>query len=160
MKKFTLSLIIFLCLPLYLFFTAFIYVNSLEEDAAYVHKLLNDHYDAEQGGIAVKRYELSINSTGFCRYKRYFTSGKVEYFSFNLQKFKDLDYLGNNRRGLLLLNTKGEDVIVQTYKDRKNGDVDSMSTFLTIPLKEVEPEDLIELMNRLTRMNALLSTQK
>ena len=160
MKKFTLPLRIFLFVFLCSLLTAFSSGDTLEDDVAYVHKLLNEHYDLVQEGPLVKRCELQVTNAGFCRYKRYFSSGKVEYFSLNLKKFRDIDFLGDDKRGKLLFYTKGEDVIVQTYKDRKNGDVDSMSTFLAIPMKDIEPEDLINLSERLIKMNALLMAQK
>jgi hypothetical protein len=39
------------------------------------------------------------------------------------------------------LKTKADDIIVQTYNDR-HGDVDSMTTVLNIPVKNIEPERL------------------
>jgi hypothetical protein len=118
------------------------------------------HYDDAVQSGQIKRYELNVTNTGFCRYRRYFVSGKVEYFSFNLKKFKDIDYYGTEKNGNLFLRTKGEDVIVQTYNDRKEGDVDSMATCMSIPLKNIEPEDLITLSDKLAKMNAQLVAQK
>ena len=107
----------------------------------------------------MKKYELNVTNSGFCRYKRFYTSGKVEYFSFNLCKFKDIDYLGTDKAGMLILKTLGDDVIVQTYNDRK-GDVDSMANYMSIPMKNVEVEDLSALSERLVKMNAHLLVQK
>jgi hypothetical protein len=103
----------------------------------------------------LKRGELIVTNTGFCRYKRYFEDGKIEYFSFNLLKFKDLDYLGNVKAGKLLLHTMSDDVIVQTYND-KAGDLDSMASSLIIPLKNIEPEDLADFSKRFLLMHAAL----
>jgi hypothetical protein len=69
------------------------------------------------------------------------SGGKQEYYSFNLQKFNDLDYSGNTYSGILQLKTIADDIIVQTRNDRK-GDVDSMTTVLNIPVKNMEPERL------------------
>ncbi len=160
MKKFTLPLRMFFFLFFCLFLTAFTINDVLDEDVMYIQDVFDNHYDAGKELKVLKRYELVITSTGFCRYRKYFVSGKVEYFSFNLKKFKDIDYLGNDKKGKLLLNTKGEDVIVQTYNDRKNGDIDSMATFVSIPLKDIEPEILIGLSDRLIKMNGLLLVQK
>ncbi|MNL63796.1 hypothetical protein D3C87_1879620 [compost metagenome] len=58
------------------------------------------------------------------------------------------------------MRTSGENVIVQTYKDKKGGDVDSMATYMIIPLKNIEPQDLVDLSERLIKMNAQLLAQK
>lgn len=159
MKKFTLPLRILLLIIFPLFLMAFVLSDVIEEDTAYIQQVINDHYDLNQEQVPIKRYELSLTNTGFCRYKKYLKSGKVEYFSFNLKRFKDMDYLGNDKKGRLLLHTKGEDVIVQTYNDRK-GDIDSMATSVSIPLRDVEPEMLIGLSDRLIKMNGLLLIEK
>ena len=159
MNKFTLSLKMSLFLLLCLVFMAFT-AEILDEQTVYIQKKLAEHYDNGQEDQQIKRYELNLTNTGFCRYKRYFTSGKVEYFSFNLVKFKALDYYGTDKNGKLYLRTKGEDVIVQTYKDKDGGDVDSMATYMVIPLKNIEPQDLSDLSERLLKMNAQLLVQK
>ncbi|TKC07141.1 hypothetical protein [Pedobacter frigoris] len=160
MKKFTLSLKMFFFLLLSMVFMAFAASIALDEDTAFIQKMLADHYDDTQEASLLKKYELNVTNTGFCRYKRYFSSGKVEYFSFNLKKFKDIDYLGSDKQGRLYLHTKGEDVIVQTYNDRKNGDIDSMAAYMVIPLKNMEPQDLIAISERLVKTNAQLLVQK
>jgi len=43
---------------------------------------------------------------------------------------------------------QSDDVIVQTRKD-KQGDVDSMATYLVVPLKNIDVEQLNELSERL-----------
>lgn len=159
MNKFTLSLKISALSLLCLLFMAF-NARSLDEYTAYIQQKLTAHYDNEVEAQQIKRYELKVTNTGFCRYKRYFESGKVEYFSFNLVKFKDLDYYGTDKNGKLYLRTKGEDVIVQTYNDKKAGDIDSMAAYMVIPLKNIEPQDLSDLSDRLVKMNAQLLAQK
>lgn len=159
MNKFTLSLKISALSLLCLLFMAF-NARSLDEYTVYIQQKLTAHYDNEVEAQQIKRYELKVTNTGFCRYKRYFESGKVEYFSFNLVKFKDLDYYGTDKNGKLYLRTKGEDVIVQTYNDKKAGDIDSMAAYMVIPLKNIEPQDLSDLSDRLVKMNAQLLAQK
>jgi hypothetical protein len=159
MNKFTLSLKMSLFLMLCLVFMAFS-VGILDEQGAYIQEKLTEHYDEGQEGQQIKRYELKVTNTGFCRYKRYFNSGKVEYFSFNLVKFKDLDYYGTDKNGKLFLRTKGDDVIVQTYNDKKAGDIDSMAAYMVIPIKNIEPQDLSDLSDRLVKMNEQLLVQK
>ena len=106
-------------MPLFIVFTAFSAAGLLEEQSIYIQKKLLEHYDADQEILKIKKTELNVTNTGFCRYKRHFENGKVEYFSFNLIKFKDLDYVGTVKIGRLIIRTLGDDVIVQTYNDKK-----------------------------------------
>ncbi|UKT64529.1 hypothetical protein [Pedobacter mucosus] len=152
MKKFTLCLKTLFFIALCMFFLAFSSPDPLEQYIGFLQKSFTDHYDSNQEINQVKRYELNITSNGFCRYKRYYLSGKTEYFSFKLSKFKDLDYYGDTKTGKLFLYTKGDDVIVQTYRDR-GGDVDSMATKIIIPVKNLEPEDLNQIKENLNKMN-------
>ena len=160
MNKFTLGLRMFLSILFCLILTAFSTGSLLDEQMIYIQNKLVEHHDSEHGTEHIQRYQLNVTNTGFCRYRRYYASGKVEYFSFNLAKFKDLDYYGTDKNGQLYLRTSGENVIVQTYKDKNGGDVDSMATYMMIPLKNIEPQDLVDLSERLVKMNALLLAQK
>jgi hypothetical protein len=159
MKKFTIKLKTCLFVLFCMFLMAFSIPPDLLEETVFVQKMLKDHYNELAIKPALKRYELNVTNSGFCRYKRFYTSGKVEYFSFNLAKFKDIDYYGTDKTGQLLLRTSGDDVIVQTYNDRQ-GDVDSMASYMSIPLKNVEAEQLSDLSERLARLNAHLLAQK
>ncbi|HEY0174926.1 MAG TPA: hypothetical protein VGC08_01025 [Pedobacter sp.] len=152
MKKFTFSLKMSAYFALCVIFLSFSAEGPIEEEAAYVQQKLTDHYNP----VNIKKYELHITEKGFCRYKRFFNNGKVEYFSCNLLKFKNLDYLGNTQSGVLMLRTKGEDVIVQTYNDSRGNDIDSMATFMAIPLKNLEAEDLIDLSGKFEQMSQKL----
>lgn len=155
MKKFTLLLKVGFFLALIVFLTAFSNLNTYDECIENLQKAFSLHYDLSQESDQIKRYELNVTNNGFCRYKRYFINGKTEYFAFNLSKFKDLDYYGANSTGKLYLYTKGDDVIVQTHND-KNGDVDSMATQVVIPLKNIEPEDLIQIRANLSKVSVKL----
>lgn len=159
MKKFTLNLKTGLFIVVCLVFTAFSAFIPFDEQLVYIQQKLIDHYDSAQESKEVKRYELNVTNNGFCRYKRYFNNGKVEYFSFRLAKFSGMDYYGTDKNGKLYLRTKGEDVIVQTHNDPK-GDVDSMANYMSIPLKDMEPEDLTDLSERLTKINSQVLVQK
>ncbi|MEQ7798975.1 hypothetical protein ABDJ41_04090 [Pedobacter sp. ASV1-7] len=160
MNKFTLGLKMSLSILVFLILMAFSSASLFDEQLLYIQNKLVEHHDIEHGAEQIKRYQLNVTNTGFCRYRRYYVSGKVEYFSFNLAKFKDLDYYGTDKNGQLYLRTIGENVIVQTYKDKKGGDVDSMATYMIIPLKNIEPQDLVDLSERLIKMNAQLLAQK
>lgn len=63
-----------------------------------------------------------------------------------------MDYLGSTTEGKLVLRTKGDDVIVQTYND-KAGDVDSMASELVIPLKNIEVDDLNKIKNTIAKVS-------
>lgn len=156
MKKFTRCLKISLVSAFSVLLCAFSDPDSIEQYVSYLHKTFTDHYDSSQESDQVKRYELNVTNNGFCRYKRYFNNGKTEYFAFKLSKFKDMDYYGTTISGKLYIHTKGDDVIVQTYKDR-GGDVDSMATQIVIPLKNMEPEDLNLIRDHLNKINAEVS---
>lgn len=156
MKKFTICLKMGAYAVLCTVFLSFSFSDPLEEEAGYVQQKLTEHHDNNGGKQQVKKYELHVTNKGFCRYKRFFANGKVEYFSFNLVKFKNIDYQGNAQNGNLSLRTKGDDVIVQTYNDSKGGDIDSMSTYMTIPLRNIEAEDLNELALRFQKMSLAL----
>ncbi|RYD73218.1 MAG: hypothetical protein EOP55_17430 [Sphingobacteriales bacterium] len=151
MKKFTFCLRLLLIPAFCLLLTAFSFGDSMEEYVSFLQKSLTDHYDSGQENAIVKKYELNVTNNGFCRYKRYFNNGKIEYFAFKLSKFKDLDYYGTTTSGQLYLRTKNDDVIVQTYNDKK-GDVDSMGTCVVIPLKNIEAEDLNHIKESLTKI--------
>jgi hypothetical protein len=159
MKKFTnnlrMSVLALLCLVFY----AFSALDPLNEQTIYVQKKLIEHYDADQDGASVKSYELKVTNSGFCRYKRHFSNGKIEYFSFNISKFKNMDYVGNTSNGKIYLETLSDDVIVQTYND-KRGDVDSMASCMKIPLRNIEPEDLNDFTEKFQAVNSLLLAQK
>lgn len=152
MKKFTKTLTIAVIAVLGLFLCGFSDPISLESYLNYLQKSFIDHYDASQEQSLIKRYELNVTNTGFCRYKRFYNSGKTEYFSFKFSKFKQMDYLGSTTEGKLVLRTKGDDVIVQTYND-KAGDVDSMASELVIPLKNIEVDDLNKIKNTIAKVS-------
>lgn len=153
MKKFTISLKISAYALLCAVFLSFSSYGPAEEEAIYVQQKLEDHYNKEAKGGNIKKYELRVTNSGFCRYKCFFNNGKIEYFSFNFLKYKDLDYAGTSQSGSLILHTKGDDVIVQTYNDTKGNDIDSMATFMAIPLKNIEPEELNQLMEKFQQMS-------
>lgn len=161
MNKFTLGLRMSVSVLFCVILMAFTADVLLDEQLVYIQNKLTEHHDSERGTEKISRFQLNVTNTGFCRYRRYYPSGKVEYFSFNLAKFKDLDYYGTDEQGELYLRTTGENVIVQTYKDKRGGDVDSMATYMVIPLKNMDAQDLVDLSERLVKTNAqLLLAQK
>ena len=115
-----------------------------EEDTVFIQSFLVKYYDNEGQGKEVKRFEINVTNTGFCRYRKIFTNGKEEYFAFNLSRFKSMDFYGTTAKGELYLRTKNDDVVVQTRNDRK-GEIDSTGTYLVIPLKNIDESQLNEL---------------
>ena len=100
------------------------------------------------GEVKLKKWELTITDDFFLRFRKTYQNGKQEYYSCHLHSFNDLDYSGTTAKGLLKISTTADDIIVQTYNDRK-GDIDSMTTTLTIPVKNMEPEQVDSLRNAL-----------
>lgn len=111
------------------------------------NKCLAQSFDASSDP-KIKKWELVLTDDSFIRLRKTFQNGKQEYFSFHLQRLQDMDYLGTVTAGTLELKAKGDDIIVQTYNDKK-GNVDSMATVLSIPVKNMEPERLDSLQHAL-----------
>jgi hypothetical protein len=131
---------------------SFISDQTLHELAEQIRNKLDAfHYNDP----AVRKHDISLTDDGFLRYRKTFTSGKQEYYSCNLSRLKDIDYMGSTDKGGLLIHTLEDDVIVQTYND-KEGNIDSMATSLVIPLAVVEAEDLVFLQQNLLEMKRLL----
>jgi hypothetical protein len=106
----------------------------------WVNQALNQSYD-QTADPKVKKVEISVTSEYFLRLRKTYAKNMQEYYSFNLHQFNDFDYIGDTGTGTLLLKTKADDIIVQTYNDR-HGDIDSMTTVLNIPVRNIEPERL------------------
>lgn len=116
---------------------------------------LNESFDEEQIAYRLKKHEISLTDNGFLRFRKIMQTGKQEYFSFNMLRFADLDYLGTRSRGTLILRTRDKDVIVQTYNDPR-GNIDSMTNEILIPLKNIEPEDLQQIQSNLLQIRKQL----
>ena len=159
MKKFTLNLKIVFCLAICIVFCVFTAFHVAEENTLLIQNILTKYYNNDDEAREIKRYEINVTNTGFCRYRKVFTNGKQEYFAFNFARLKSMDYYGSTLKGKLYLYTNGDDVIVQTRNDRK-GDVDSMSRFVVIPLKNIEADELNVLAAHFARMNTKVLLQK
>lgn len=116
-------------------------VNKVSELARQTLLKLNAVHHLEGPGSKLKKFELLLSDDGFLRYRRFLLNGQQEYYSFNVLRFRDLDYIGNTSVGTLILQTQDEDVIVQTYNDPK-GNIDSMAFEVQLPVREIEAEDL------------------
>jgi hypothetical protein len=118
----------------------FSWMFDKHETITWGNQCLSRSYDYS-GEPKLKKWELLFTTDAFFRLRKTYQSGRQEYFSFKLSRFKDMDYLGNNIRGTLRLKTLADDIIVQTYNDPK-GNVDSMTTQLSIPVKNMEADQL------------------
>ncbi|RZL48299.1 MAG: hypothetical protein EOP00_09580 [Pedobacter sp.] len=159
MKKFTLNLKKFVFISACIAFCVFSGFQLPEENTVFIQSMLTKYYDNDRQLKDIKRYEINVTNTGFCRYRKVFNSGKEEYFAFNLARFKSMDYYGTTAKGELYLRTKNDDVIVQTRNDRA-GNVDSMGTFMVIPIKNIEVSELNALAENFKKMNANLVVHK
>jgi hypothetical protein len=121
---------------------------NAEDWLIYANRCLAQSYDASADG-KLKKADISITNDYFIRLKKTYAKGKQEYYSFNLNKFNDMDYMGNINTGILELKTVADDIIVQTRNDRA-GDVDSMTTVLNIPVKNMDPDRLDSLRQAFT----------
>lgn len=128
---------------------------TAEDTTDIIQNTLTKYYDPTVDGGTLKRYELNVTNTGFCKYKKVYTNGKTEFFSFNLIRFKSMEYYGTTAKGELHLHTKHDDVIVQTHNDRK-GNVDSMATHMIIPLKAIDADQLNLLSSSFKKVNSNL----
>ncbi|RKD18245.1 hypothetical protein BCY91_15695 [Pelobium manganitolerans] len=106
------------------------------------------HQAEQEAGAKSASFEISEN--GFVRYRR-INNDKTEYYSVKLDQLKDLEYLGDETKGWLVLKFPEETVIYQTYND-KNGNVDEMLEEIKIPMKNVEVSQLNRLQNAIEKL--------
>ncbi|WP_374163169.1 hypothetical protein [Arcticibacter sp. MXS-1] len=111
-----------------------------QSHASWIERCIGGRFYAEEP-VKLKRWDLAVNTSGFLRLRKYYRSGKEEYFSFNLGRLRSMVYLGTVKAGYLVFKTKSDDIIVQTYHDRR-GDIDTMATSLRLPVVDMEPERL------------------
>lgn len=116
-----------------------------QEMLSWSNRCFVQSFDAT-AGAKLKKWEFTLTDDAFIRLRKTYANGKQEYFSFHMQRFDDVDYLGTVAGGTLKLRTTDDDIIVQTYNDRK-GNVDTMAAVLDIPVKNMEPERLDSLRN-------------
>jgi hypothetical protein len=117
------------------------YRKPVELPLQWPQDYLSAHYDMTAGAQKLKKFELQLTPDGFFRLKKTFLSGKQEYFAFHLKKLDRFEYFGSVSGGTAYLSTLHDDIIVQTFNDRK-GNIDTMARLLTIPLKDIGAEEL------------------
>ena len=122
--------------------TNFGFVTAVDEQemVTWANKCFAQSFDASAGD-KIKKFELLLTNDAFIRLRKTYQNNKQEYFSFHLNRLNDMSYLGDAVSGTLQFKTKDDDIIVQTYNDRK-GNVDSMANVLNIPVKNMGAERL------------------
>jgi hypothetical protein len=118
------------------------FVTAIDEQemVAWTNKCFVQSFDASVDA-KLKKWELLLTNDSFIRFRKTYQNNKQEYFSFHLNRLNDMSYLGDATSGTLQFKTTEDDIIVQTYNDRK-GDVDSMANVLSIPVKNMGAERL------------------
>ena len=124
-----------------LFLCAFKALNTEQEWISWANRFLNENYDPTVEP-RLKKFEINLTPDHFMRLRKTYQQGKQEYYSFNLRRFAQLDYIpGNTATDTLEIKTQTDDIIYQTYEDPQ-GDIDSMATQWAIPVKKLSPQRL------------------
>jgi hypothetical protein len=119
-----------------LFFGGFRPFYGEQEWISWGNRVLNESYDPTVEP-KLKKYEIMLTPDHFIRLRKTYQQGKQEYYSFNLKRFIDLNYIpGAAATDTLEIKTQADDIIYQTYEDPQ-GDVDSMATSWDIPVKKM-----------------------
>jgi hypothetical protein len=104
------------------------------------NKCLTDSYNPARDA-KLKKWEISITPEHFIHFRKTYQHGKQLYYSLDLKQLDTINYQETAAGSQLKFKTLHDDIIVQTYDDPK-GNIDSMSTELSIPVKEISPERL------------------
>lgn len=137
-------MILMLCISMFFNFLITISFNEIDKvKFESCKRNLIEQYQLHQAEnlFGAKKTDLEINDLGFFRYKKTNLNGKVEYYSVKIENFQNVDYLGNEDAGWLIINCKPETIIFQTYND-KNGNEDEMIDQIKIPMKNTGVESL------------------
>ncbi|MET3981123.1 hypothetical protein ABIB62_003641 [Mucilaginibacter sp. UYP25] len=124
-----------------LFLCAFKAYNTELEWINWGNRFLNESYNPTVEPT-LKKFEITLTPDHFMRLRKTYQHGKLEYYSFSLKRFSELEYIaGTSTTDTLEIKTQADDIIYQTYEDPK-GDVDSMATRWDIPVKKLSPQRL------------------
>lgn len=137
-KRFSAALLLLFCL------SAMQSSPDLIEMMNQSQQILNTTYALDVDKFRMKKADIQLTKDGFFRCRRTSLTGKQEYFSFSFSDFAELDYLGNTQNGWVVLKTKPESIIVQTFRDPK-GNIDTMASELRLPFKTLATDDLQQL---------------
>ncbi|WP_342647899.1 hypothetical protein [Mucilaginibacter sp. CSA2-8R] len=149
MNLFKICAVIAFCAALSLSFTVeFDKISAIDFSSRCLYK----GFDPTDEG-KITGWQFYVTPDNFMRFKKIYFKGRQAYFSFNIHRFQDLSYIGDHNRGIVQIKTQADDIIVQTYNDPK-GNVDSMSTILKIPVRNVSAEQIDSLKKALTFLKA------
>lgn len=133
----------------WLFFGGFKAINDEQGWITWGNRFLNESYDPTVEP-KLKKYEIMLTPDHFIRLRKTYQQGKQEYYSFNVKRFTDLNYIpGTAATDTLEIKTQTDDIIYQTYEDPK-GDIDSMATSWDIPVKKMTQPRVDSLRQALT----------
>nr|MBC7612230.1 hypothetical protein [Pseudopedobacter sp.] len=127
-------------------------ILSFEDSRKNVLELYN-RFNAEEL-LGHRNSKLEITKGGFIRYKREKSDKSVEYYSFRLDKFKDVDFLGSENACLLVFKCEDSSIIFQTY-GAKGGDIDEMENEVKIPLKNIPMDQMMDLRTNLMNLKQM-----
>lgn len=148
-KSFQAGVVIAVCAIMSLSFTLdFDKISAID----YSVRCLYKGFDPTDEG-KIKGWQFYVTPDNFIRFKKIYYKGRQAYFSFNIHRFQDLSFAGDQNRGIVQIKTQSDDIIVQTYNDPK-GNVDSMSTTLKIPVRNVSAEQIDSLKKALVFLKA------
>jgi hypothetical protein len=143
------GVIIAFCAALSLSFTVdFDKISAIDFSSRCLYKGFDP---TEEGKIT--GWQFYVTPDNFMRFKKLYYKGRQAYFSFNIHRFQDLSYVGDQTKGIVQIKTQSDDIIVQTYNDPK-GNVDSMSTVLQIPVRNVSAAQIDSLKRALIFLKA------
>lgn len=143
------GVIIAFCAALSLSFTVdFDKISAIDFSSRCLYKGFDP---TEEGKIT--GWQFYVTPDNFMRFKKLYYKGRQAYFSFNIHRFQDLSYVGDHTKGIVQIKTQSDDIIVQTYNDPK-GNVDSMSTVLQIPVRNVSAAQIDSLKKALIFLKA------
>ncbi|MBD1383917.1 hypothetical protein IDJ75_01390 [Mucilaginibacter rigui] len=132
-----------------LFFGGLRPFSTEQEWITWGNRFLNESYDPTVEP-KLKKYEITLTPDHFIRLRKTYQQGKQEYYSFNVKRFTNLDYIpGTAATDTLEIKTQTDDIIYQTYEDPK-GDIDSMATSWDIPVKKMTQPRVDSLRRALT----------
>ena len=142
MPKSVLSKFVFPAAILVIATLSFAFTRHMDEQEmlAWGNKCLNESFDPTVDA-KLKKWQIELTPEAFLRIHKTYQSKKEEYFSLQLHRMVDLNYLGTPESGTLQLKAAEDDIIVQVNHDRK-GDLDTLATTLNIPVKNMPAERL------------------
>ncbi|MFD2730659.1 hypothetical protein [Pedobacter alpinus] len=133
----------------------YLFLNNEEINIANAKKSVVNHYQQYQAEkeFGVKKASFELSNNGFIRYRRTGNDNKVEYFSVKMDKILNVDYLGTEKMGWLVIKCLEESVIYQTYQDNK-GNVDDMIAEIKIPIKNIDITEINVWVNDINNLKA------